>query len=120
MSQLQDVFAAGMFEYFYGAVADFSARLEFHHGQVSGERHVPMPGVDFGEFQEGLAEAFDQGELTSLLKVQMNVRLGQIVAPGSFNDVTFNLLDWVERRNRAAPRHKNPAITVSSVEGSGI
>lgn len=61
---------------------------------------MPLPGVDFGEFQEGLAEAFDEGELTFLLRVQLNIRLRQIVAAGSFDAVTFNLLEWVEHRGR--------------------
>ena len=59
-----------------------------------------MPGVDFGEFQEGLVEAFDEDELTFLLRVQMNIQLRQILATGSFNAVTFNLLVWIERRGR--------------------
>ena len=61
---------------------------------------MPMPGVDFGEFQEGLAEAFDEDELTRLLRVQLNVQLRKIVAPGSFNAVTFKLLEWIEHRGR--------------------
>src|SRR5438105_783977 len=59
-----------------------------------------MPGVDFGEFQEGLAEAFDEDELGLLLRVQMNIRLRQIVGPGSFDVVTFKLLEWIEKRGR--------------------
>lgn len=61
---------------------------------------MPMPGVDFGEFQEGLVEAFDEDELTLLLRVRMNISLKQVVAAGSFNAVSFNLLEWIERRGR--------------------
>jgi V8-like Glu-specific endopeptidase len=61
-----------------------------------------MPGVDFGEFQEGLAEAFDEDELTFMLRVNMNIQLKKIVAPGSFDSVTFKLLEWAERKGLEA------------------
>ncbi|MBB5045470.1 hypothetical protein HNR60_000199 [Rhodopseudomonas rhenobacensis] len=63
---------------------------------------MPMPGVDLGEFQEGLAEAFDQDELARLLRVRMNVGLSKIVGPGSLNSVTFKLVEWSERQGREA------------------
>jgi V8-like Glu-specific endopeptidase len=88
-------FAAASFEQ-----ALIVCAVGFVDGRISGERHVPMPGVDFGEFQEGLVEAFDEDELTFLLRVQMNIQLRQILATGSFNAVTFNLLVWIERRGR--------------------
>jgi hypothetical protein len=81
-----DNFAAASFEQVLIVCA-----VGFVDGRISGERHVPMPGVDFGEFQEGLVEAFDEDELTFLLRVQMNIQLRQILATGSFNAVTFNL-----------------------------
>lgn len=59
-----------------------------------------MPGVDFGEFHEGLAGAFDEGELARLLRFQMDVDLRKIVRPADFDTVTFDLLEWVERRGR--------------------
>jgi hypothetical protein len=61
-----------------------------------------MPGVDFGEFQEGLAEAFDQDDLTRLLRVRLDVQLRRIVKPGDFNSVTFELLEWAEQHGREA------------------
>ena len=61
---------------------------------------MPMPGVDFGEFQEGLAEAFDEDELTALLRVRLNVQLKKIVKPAAFDVVVFGLLEWVERHGR--------------------
>jgi trypsin-like peptidase/effector-associated domain 1 (EAD1)-containing protein len=63
---------------------------------------MPMPGVDFGEFHAGLVEAFDQGELARLLRMRMDVGLAKIVSPGSFDDVAFLLLEWLERQGREA------------------
>jgi hypothetical protein len=62
--------------------------------------HVPMPGVDFGEFQEGLAEAFDEDELTALLRIRLNIQLRKIVKPAAFDTVVFELLEWLERQGR--------------------
>jgi hypothetical protein len=76
------------------------APSDFFGWQVRRKRHVPMPGVDFGEFQEGLAEAFDEDDLALLLRVQMNVQLKKIVAPGAFDSVTFKLLLWMEQHGR--------------------
>jgi hypothetical protein len=61
-----------------------------------------MPGVDFGEFQEGLAEAFDPNTLSRLLRVRMDVRLARIVATGSLDETTFELLEWAEQHGREA------------------
>lgn len=61
---------------------------------------MPMPGVDFGEFQEGLVEAFDEEDLTALLRIQLNIQLKRIARPAAFEAVVFNLLEWVEHRGR--------------------
>lgn len=61
-----------------------------------------MPGVDYGEFQQGLAEAFDQAELDRLLRVNLDVKLKNIIAPGPFDQVTFDLIGWTERQGREA------------------
>ena len=56
-----------------------------------------MPGVDFGEFQQALLDAFDEKELETLVRFRLNKRLGAIVGPGPTNYIIFQLLEWAER-----------------------
>jgi Trypsin-like peptidase domain/Effector-associated domain 1 len=61
-----------------------------------------MPGVDFGEFQDGILEGFDKVELEQLLRVRLNTRLDNVVGAGAFGKVVFELLNWAERRGLEA------------------
>jgi Trypsin-like peptidase domain/Effector-associated domain 1 len=61
-----------------------------------------MPGVDFGEFQEALVDAFDKDDLEMLVRVRLNERLDTIVKPGAFKYITFQLLTWAEQQGTPA------------------
>lgn len=56
-----------------------------------------LPGVDFREFQQALIDAFDDAALAALVRYHLNKRLDTIVARGSLNAMTFELLEWAER-----------------------
>jgi hypothetical protein len=57
-----------------------------------------MPGIDFGEFQQALAENFDEPDLEMLVRVRLNERLHLIVKPGSLKYIAFQLLTWAEQQ----------------------
>ena len=61
-----------------------------------------MAGVDFGEFQEALVDAFDKDDLEMLVRVRLNKRLDTIVKPGTFKHVAFQLLTWTEQQGTPA------------------
>lgn len=57
-----------------------------------------MPGVQFGEFQNALVDAFDEADLAMMLRVRLNQRLDAIVKPGPFRYIVFQLLEWADCR----------------------
>lgn len=56
-----------------------------------------MPGVEFGEFQKALVDAFGKSDLEQMVRVRLNEKLDTIVEPGSVKNVTFQLLTWAEQ-----------------------
>jgi Trypsin-like peptidase domain/Effector-associated domain 1 len=57
-----------------------------------------MPGVNFGEFQEALVQAFDRDDLEQMVRIRLNEDLDAIVGAGTKKIVAFRLLTWAERR----------------------
>jgi hypothetical protein len=57
-----------------------------------------MPGVNFGEFQNALAEAFSLTDLEMMVRIRLNERLDRIVAASPSDYVAFQLLSWAERQ----------------------
>src|SRR5258706_3009701 len=57
-----------------------------------------MPGVDFGEFQNALVDAFSSTDLQMMVRIRLNERLDRIVGAGPSDYVAFQLLSWAERQ----------------------
>jgi hypothetical protein len=57
-----------------------------------------MPGVDFGEFQNALVDAFSPTDLEMMVRIRLSERLDRIVGAGPSDYVAFQLLSWAERQ----------------------
>ena len=70
-----------------------------------------MPGVTFAEITNQIIDAYDQGELSRVLRHRMNTRLDVITAPGRFGDVVFEFIDHCrcgKYQLQEDPTRKNP------------
>src|SRR5262245_32795291 len=61
---------------------------------------VMMAGITLEEILDAILDAFDEDELRILLRVEMNVRMDNILKPGAFRMRVFNLIEWSEREGR--------------------
>jgi hypothetical protein len=59
-----------------------------------------MPGVTLNDIRDALLDAYEDEELRFTVRALMNIRLNNVVPPGSFENRVFNFIEWAERQGR--------------------
>ena len=61
---------------------------------------MKLSGPQFAQVQEALLDAYTDGGLRQMLRVQMDVDLDRIVGPGNLEQRTHELITWAESRSQ--------------------
>jgi hypothetical protein len=86
-----------------------------------------LTGQQVAQLQAALLDAFDQAELTQMMKVDLGEDLDSIVGGRTRTEVVFNLLGWADRHGRVsdlvrsaqALRPASPALATLAAELGG-